>query len=107
MPIQFKISTILSAFRSFGLLTMGLLLANLLLGGFYIWHVNAAQTAGYTLRELEEQNEDSLAELSRLNIEVAKLESIDSVSTRIQMLGLTKVSNVVYLSSRGSEVAMK
>lgn len=85
---------------------MALCIANVAMLGLYIWHVNAAQTAGYTMRELEVQIEEGNTELTRLNLEVAKLQSIDSVSTRIQMLGLTKISNIVYVSSQGSEVAM-
>ncbi|MBU0613985.1 hypothetical protein KJ766_01720 [Patescibacteria group bacterium] len=83
-----------------------LLTLNVMLLGLYIWNVNAASTAGFTMREFNENIGDMKTDLVRLDLEVARLQSIDSVTTRVQMLGLTKVENIEYIRSGASNVAL-
>ncbi len=83
-----------------------LLISNIMLLGLYIWNVNAVSTAGFTMRDLGSDIDDLSTELVRLDLDVARLQSIDSVTTRVQMLGLTKVENIEYLQTGVSNVAI-
>src|SRR3989338_2717441 len=63
----------------------------------YIWQVNVASTHGYQMRDLEVAIDDMRRENQQLQFEVSSLQSIDSVTARVQMLGLTKADNVRYV----------
>ena len=81
---------------------MFLLVFTLALGVLYIWQVNHAATAGYTMRDLESAIHDLETQQERLDLQVAQLQSVDSVSERVQMLGLTAVKKIQYLTGDGS-----
>ena len=81
---------------------MLLLTATVMLGVLYIWQVNRAATAGYTMRDLESAIYELELEQERLDLHVAQLQSVDSVTERVQMLGLTQVQNIHYLTGDGS-----
>jgi len=76
------------------------------LGISYIWQVNVAATRGFTMRDLESDIHDLQLENERLSMEASRLQSIDSVSTRIQMLGMNKVNRVEYLTPGEGVVAI-
>lgn len=76
-------------------------------GILYIGQVNAAATKGYAIRDLERQNEDIRHEQERLEVEIARLRSLDSVTTREAFLGLRKIENVKYVSAASSAVALR
>ncbi len=57
----------------------------IILGVLYIWQVNASGTRGFAMRDLESDIGTLQIENQRLYTEVSKLQSIDSVSTRVQM----------------------
>ena len=81
-------------------------IATAVLGIGYIWQVNVGATAGFTLRAMEQDIEVLQMEQERLDITIARLQSIDSVSTRVQMLGLTEVQNVQYVTPGQGSVAI-
>ena len=73
-----------------------------LIASLYIWQVNLSSTRGYALRELQSTISDKQIELERLNMDVARLSSVDSVRNRVSMLGLVKPTTVSYLSGTTS-----
>jgi cell division protein FtsL len=75
-----------------------LIAAIVLLAGLFIWQVNAASTAGFTMRELEQKEESLTMELKRLDMEVAELRSVESVASRVKMLGLVDAGSVTYVT---------
>lgn len=90
--------------RVINVLTIGFTLA---FGMLYIGQVNAAATKGYAIRELEQQNEDLRHERERLDVEISRLRSLDSVMSREAFLGLRKVDEVKYITVGSGEVALK
>jgi len=85
-------------------LTIGFILA---FGILYIGQVNAAATKGYAIRDLERQNEHLRQDRERLDIEIARLRSLDSVTTREQFLGLVKVQHVEYIEVGKDSLALR
>lgn len=76
------------------------------LGVLYIWQVNVAATRGFTMRDLEQGIHSLELENDRLSMEVARLQSIDSVTNRIQMLGLRPVQTIEYVTPGVGSVAI-
>jgi cell division protein FtsL len=83
-----------------------LLVGTIMLGVLYIWQVNMAATTGYTMRDLESSIYTLEIEQERLDLQVAQLQSVDSVTERVQMLGLTEVKTIQYLTPGGGSVAI-
>lgn len=83
-----------------------LLAATVVLGVLYIWQVNMSATRGFALRDLEQDIEDMQLQNDRLHMEVAHLQSIDSVTTRMKMLGLSPVQDIQYVSTGTGSVAI-
>ena len=81
---------------------VGLFVATIALAVIYIWQVNHAATAGYAMRDLESSIHELELAQERLDLQVAELQSVASVSNRVQMLGLTEVAAVKYLVNSGS-----
>lgn len=69
-----------------------------LVGALYIWQVNVSATQGYTMRDLQLEIEALEHENGQLQQQVSSLRSVDSVTTRVQMLGLVKVNDVRYVN---------
>lgn len=90
--------------RVINVLTVGCILA---FGILYIGQVNAAATKGYAIRDLERQNERMRQDHERLEVEIARLRSLDSVTTREQFLGLVKVQNVEYIEVGKDSLALR
>ena len=78
----------------------------LIIGVLYIWQVNVSATRGFAMRDLDREIETLGTENDRLQMEVANLQSIDSVTTRVQMLGLVKVNSIDYVDA-SSAVALR
>lgn len=100
------ITTRVSVIKQLPWLQILLITITLLLAGLYIWQVSVSSTQGYAVREMQEEIEVMKRQNERLKMEVAKLQSVESVTTRMQMLGLVPVSQVKYLSG-DSSVAMR
>lgn len=84
-------------------MTAGFMIA---FGVLYIGQVNAAATKGYAIRDLERKNEVIRQEQERLEVEIARLRSLDSVTTREAFLGLKKIDDVKYVSVGSHAVAL-
>ncbi|MDP2631582.1 MAG: hypothetical protein Q8P30_02310 [Candidatus Uhrbacteria bacterium] len=100
----------ISKFRTFvsstNWLYIAVIIATFALGALYIWQVNVSATRGFAMRDLDHNIEDLRLQNERLHMEVAKLQSIDSVSTRVQMLGLTQVKSIEYVAPNEPTVAV-
>ncbi|MFH1611361.1 MAG: septum formation initiator family protein [Patescibacteria group bacterium] len=69
-----------------------------LAGALYIWQVNVSSTQGYAIADLNQEIEEIQHENEQLQHQVSSLQSVDSVTTRVQMLGLVKASDIHYLN---------
>lgn len=106
MKILEKIKTGATMAKEADWLRIMLVAVAVVLGALYIWQVNARATNGFAMRDLEGNIATLQIENERLYTEVSKLQSIDSVSTRVQMLGLVRAENVNFVDS-GSAVAIR
>jgi cell division protein FtsB len=84
-----------------------MLALTLAFGILYVVQVNAASTKGFTLRDLEQANQDMRRENDKLAAEIDRLRSLASVSERETFLGLVKLQNVTYIKAGNSEVALR
>lgn len=76
-------------------------------GVLYVVQVNAASTKGFTVRDLEQANQDMKQENEKLAAEIDRLRSLASVSERETFLGLVKVDNVSYIKAGNAAVALR
>ncbi len=106
MKVESRLSTKVESLKQIPWLRVFLIAVTLTLGALYIWQVNVASTRGYVVRDLQDQIEQLRRDDERLKMEVAKLQSVDSVTTRMQMLGLVKIDQVKFISG-DSSVAMR
>jgi cell division protein FtsB len=106
MIVEHQVKTKVAALKQIPWFRVFLLAVTLLLGALYIWQVNVSATRGYVVRDLQDEIEQLRRDDERLKIEVAKLQSVDSVTTRMQMLGLVKIDQIRYLTGDFS-VAMR
>lgn len=83
-----------------------LIATTVLLGISYIWQVNISATAGYAMRDLDREIATLEHDNERLELEVSRLRSVDSVTNRIQMLGLVPVEQVHYVIAGDSNLAL-
>ncbi len=90
--------------RVIHVLTIGCMIA---CGVFYVGQVNAAATKGYAMRDYARANTRLQQECDRLDMEIARLRSLDSVRTREAFLGLQKIDNAAFVSSSAHIVAVR
>jgi hypothetical protein len=64
---------------------------------FYVWQVNVGSTAGFAVRDIEREITVLERDNERLNVRIASLQSVESVSRRLKMLGLQPVKEITYL----------
>lgn len=88
-------------------LRLFMLSLTLAFGILYVIQVNAASTKGFTLRDLEQANQELRRENDKLAAEIDRLRSLASVSERESFLGLVKLSNVTYIQAGKAEVALR
>lgn len=101
-----KIQTKTFAVSDSRLLRALLIGATLALGVLYIWQVNVSMAHGYVMSQIQKDIDSKKIENEKLLLEVARLQSIDSVTTRMQMLGLVKLDNIEYVNA-DSSVALR
>lgn len=106
MIVETHLSTKVEALKQIPWLRVLLITVTLMLSALYIWQVSVSSTRGYAVRDLQDQVEQLHRDDERLKMDVAKLQSVDSVTTRMQMLGLVKIDQVKYLNG-DSSVAMR
>jgi len=71
-----------------------------LLALFYLIQSQQAATKGYTIRELEKQKEEVVAKNEELQIESAKLKSVENIKNTADNLGMVSTVELNYLNSR-------
>ncbi|MBU1126689.1 MAG: hypothetical protein ABH826_01425 [Patescibacteria group bacterium] len=76
--------------------------ATIIIGALYIWQVNISATRGFAMRDLDQEIESLETDNDRLQMEVTRLQSIDSVTTRVQMLGLVEIDAIDYVNTLSS-----
>lgn len=106
MSLKTRFQSIKATLLSTGWMVRMLAAVTVLFGVFYIWQVNVSATQGYTLRDLDRDISELEHDIDRLELEVSRLRSVDSVTTRVQMLGLTTVEDVNYINLADTAVAV-
>jgi cell division protein FtsB len=99
-----KIKAVLHNERALRVFMMALTLA---FGVLYVVQVNAASTKGFTVRDLEQTNQDMRQENEKLAAEIDRLRSLASVSERETFLGLIKVNDISYIKAGNGAVALR
>lgn len=85
-----------------------MLVCTILFFGFlYIWQTNTVSTKGYALTDLERKVEELKQENSRLQVEIAKHTSMQSVQQRLQTTDLVAITDVQYVRPVGTAVAKR
>ena len=90
--------------RVLSMLTIGCMLA---CGTLYVGQVNAAATKGYYIRELQQRNVTLRHERDRLDMQIAKLRSVERVKSREAFLGLQPVAPVAFVKTSTDSVAVR
>ena len=90
--------------QAMSVLSVGCMLA---FGVLYIAQVNNSATKGYAVRELKEKNIELRHERDRLDIKIARLRSIDSVTARESFLGLQKIERTTFVKTGSDVVAVR
>lgn len=106
MKLKENVQSKVAVLKQLSWLQISFFAATAILGILYIWQVNVAATRGFAMRELDRDIAEFQLENERLQMDVARLQSIDSVSSRIKMLGLTEVNRIEYLSPEEGVVAI-
>lgn len=73
---------------------MGLIVFLLL---YYVWILNANATKGYTIRQLEETQKELKVELDRLNVKIAELDSLETMSSDELFQDMVPIEDPNYL----------
>lgn len=79
----------------------------MVMGTLYLVQVNRATTKGYEIRDLEKRINRLEENSQRAKLEIAELQSIDSIQQRIGKLGMVPVNHVEYVKLPGTSVAMR
>ena len=90
--------------RVMSVLSVGCMLA---FGVLYVGQVNSAATKGYAVRDLQAKNVELRHEGARLEMQIAKLRSLDSVKARESFLGLKKLSPSTFVKTGPDVVAVR
>ena len=90
--------------RVLSALTVGCIIA---FGVMYVGQVNASATKGYEVRSLEAINRTLRQENDRLDIQIAKLRSVDSVKTRQAFLGLRPIAPTIFIKTGTNTIAVR
>lgn len=70
----------------------------LLFGFWYVAQTNALSAKGFALRDLEKQLTELQIENRRLGVELAELQSLRSLETRLATINLVPVGQVEYVA---------
>lgn len=78
-----------------------------LMGFTYLVQVNRVSTSGFEIQELEQRVKGLKKENSKLELEAARLESLNAIAERVQELNLVSTEKVDYLEIHDSQLAQK
>jgi len=79
----------------------------LMMGTLYLVQVNRATTKGYQIQDLEKRINKLEESNQKANLEMAELQSLDSIQQRIEKLGMVPVDRIHYVKAPGSSVAVR
>ncbi|MDD4995572.1 MAG: hypothetical protein PHW53_03865 [Patescibacteria group bacterium] len=93
--------TFLKLFKITNLNIVAMILV-MIMGGFYLVQVNKVTTKGYKIRDLEKKIQAIEDSSRKVELEIAELQSLDSVEERVKTLGMVPVENVRYVKKPGA-----
>lgn len=64
---------------------------------YYVWILNANATQGYTIRDLENTQKELKIELERLEVKIAELDSLDTITSDSIFEDMENVEDPDYL----------
>ncbi len=73
----------------------------------YVCQVSSAAGIGYEMRDLQRNNETLRQEIRQISVEVATYNALPNLEKRISTSGLSRVSNITYMSAVDSIVAKR
>lgn len=73
----------------------------------YMWQLSMATTAGYAMRDLEGDITGLKREIASQQVKISNLSSVDSVTSRMHLLGLTKSQDVTHVFTSSNNVAVR
>ena len=79
----------------------------IVLSFFYVMQTNAASTKGYLMSDLENQIKTLEQENRRLEVEIAKNQSMQSIQERLAQVDLVAIDHADYLNVVGTAVAQR
>jgi len=86
----------------------GVILAMIVVVGVsYLVEVNRATTKGYKIRDLERQIQGLEESAQKVEMEIAELQSLDSIEERVEKLGMVPVDRIEYVKVPGATVAVR
>lgn len=95
-----------AGFRLGGKLTLtvfGLLVA--VFGAGYLMQINTASSKGYEIRTLEREISELQETGDRIELKVAKEQSVQAVETKVKEMGMVPTSNIDYVMATVPQVA--
>jgi len=84
-----------------------LLVFMVVFGFLYVWQTNTVSTKGYIMSDLEKSIRTLENETQRLEVDIAKNKSMQSIQGRLSQTDLIAFSNVDYVTVVGSAVAKR
>jgi cell division protein FtsL len=112
MKIAFRIKKKNKSFNStyrkrgfrFGPIALGFITVLIfsLVSLFYLAQSNQITTKGYTLQDLEQKRSKVLSENERLQVEAARLESLNKINEKAKDLSMVPVKELKYFNSTGA-----
>jgi len=79
----------------------------LAMGTMYLVQVNRATTKGYQIRDLEKRIQTIEDNNQKTQLEIAEMQSLDSIEKRIEKLGMVQVDRIEYVKVPGTAVAVR
>jgi len=89
------------------LLNIVVIVLILVMGTMYLVQVNRATTKGYQIRDLEKRINKIEESNQKAQLEIAELQSLDSIEQRMEKLGMVPVDRIHYVKIPGTSVAVK
>ncbi len=74
---------------------------------FYLAQSNQITTKGYALQEFQQQEDKIVSENERLQVEAARLESLNKAKEKSGELSMTPIKELKYFSVSGGSLAKK
>ncbi|MBP8016731.1 hypothetical protein KAZ01_01875 [Candidatus Gracilibacteria bacterium] len=77
-----------------------------ILGIYYVWTLNVNATKGYTIRNLEIERRNLTFEKNLLNMKIAEVQSLNSISSDTSLTLMATVENPKFLVLKDSNLAL-